>query len=336
MARPKSRINAKVEPSQSGLLDALRFCKLVTKSEGPPNETHFLLSNNGATAFNGVLAAGCRINEDVHCAPNADLITQALSKCGEQLSITQLDNGRLSIKSGKFKCLVPCIDPQLLTVAIPDAPLAVIDDRFKEAVEAVSVLASADAQSVVAASVLMAGGSVIATDRKMLMEAWHGIDLPYGIALPKAFAVALTKIPRKLTKFGFSQSSCTFYFEDESWLRSQFYAEPWPDVRGILDRKCNPWPVPNDFWKALDAIEPFADEDCVFFDTGIMRSHADANEGASYEVYGIPKGCIFTIKQLNIIRPYVKQIDFIAPGMHTNTMCMWFGDKVRGAIAGRE
>ena len=336
MARLKSRTNVKATESQSGLLDALRFCKFVTKSEGPVCDTHILLANHQAIAFNGILAAGCKISEDIICAPNADLIVQALSKCGEQLSITQLDNGRLSIKSGKFKCLVPCIDAQLLTVAIPDAPLAIIDDRFKEAVEAVSVLANADAQSVVAASILMAGASVIATDRKMLMEAWHGIDMPYGIALPKAFAVALTKIPKKLAKFGFSQSSCTIYFEDESWLRTQFYAEPWPDIRGILDRKCNAWPLPNDFWKALDAIEPFAEEDCVFFDTGIMRSHLSEGEGASYELYGIPKGPIFTIKQLNIIRPHVKQIDFIAQGMHTNTMCMWYGDRIRGAIAGRE
>jgi hypothetical protein len=167
------------------------------------------------------------------------------------------------------------------------------------------------------------------------MEFWHGIDLPYGIAIPKIFATTLSKIQKKLTKFGFSQSSATFYFEDESWLRTQFYAEPWPDIRNILDIKCNLWPVPNDFWKAIDAIEPFANE-CVYFDQGLIKTHADSNEGATYECYGIPAGPIYSIKQLKVIRPYAKQIDFMAPGIHNNSyMLIWYGDRCRGAIAGR-
>lgn len=336
MARPKKRNDSVKEASNSSLLSALKFCNLVTKSEGAPFETHILLDNHNAIAFNGILASAHRISEDIKCAPNAELITQALSKCGDNLSITQLDNGRLSIKSNKFKCIVPCIDPTLLNAALPDPPLAAIDDRFKEAVAAVAGLPSETAQSVVAASVLMAGASVIATDRVTMMEAWHGIDLPYGIALPKTFATTLTKINKKLTKFGFSQSSATFFFEDESWLRTQFFAEPWPDVRSILDRKCNPWPIPNDFWKALDAIEPFSDEGNVFFDNGVMRSHINEGEGASYECFSLTKGPVFSIKQLNTIRPYVEQIDFMAQGIHTNSMCMWFGKSCRGAIAGRE
>lgn len=333
MARRPKSLTPKAEIS-SGLLDALKFCKLVTKSEGPPSETHVLLSNHSAIAFNGILAVGQHIAEDIYCAPNADLMASALAKCGEQFSITQLDNNRLSIKSNKFKALVPCIDPQIIYPAAPDAPQAVIDDRFKEAMAAVCGLASDTAQSVVAASILMAGASLIATDRKVMMEFWHGSDLPYGIPLPKTFGQVLTKINKKLTRFGFNQSSCTFYFEDDSWIRSQFFAEPWPDVRSILDRSCNAWPVPNDFWKALDAVAPFSDDENIFFDTGIMRSHPDEGVGASFEVYGLPKGLIFSIKQLNYIRSYAEQIDFAAPGVYD--MLMWFGKNCRGAIAGRK
>ena len=333
MPRPKSR--AKVEANHSSFLEALKFANLICKSEGSPNETHLLLHNNHLVAFNGILACGCRITEDINCAPNAELIVQALSKCGDNLSITQLDNNRLSIKSGKFKCIIPCIEPSLLGVAIPDPPQAIIDDRFKEAVEAVAPLASETAQSVITASILIAGASVLATNRHVMMEFWHGIDLPYGIAIPKAFATTLSKIQKKLIKFGFSQSSTTFYFDDESWLRTQFYAEPWPDIRNILDAKCNLWPVPNDFWKAIDAIEPFSDE-CIYFDQGLIKTHADSDEGATYECYGIPKGPIYLIKQLKLIRPYAKQIDFMAPGIHNNSyMLMWQGDQCRGAIAGR-
>lgn len=326
---PKRLKSLKPQAAESSLLHALQFCALVTKKEGPPNECHILLSNHSAIAFNGILAVGCKIVEDLSCAPNAELITNALSKCGDQFSITQLDAARLSIKAGKFKAIVPCIDPTLIYPAQPDSNIAVIDDRFKEAMEAVCVLASETAQSVVAASVLMAGASLIATDRKTMMEYWHGLDLPIGIALPKSLGNILGKIKKPLKGFGYSQSSVTFWYDD-CWLRSQFYAEPWPDVRGILDRKCSLWPMPADFYKALDAIEPFCD-DAVYFDTGIMRSHLDENIGACYECYSIPKGLSFSIKQLNIIRPYIEQVDFMAEGH----MMMWQGKSCRGAVMGR-
>ena len=332
-SRPKKRTESK--PASTGLLTALKFCQLVTKSEGAPFETHILLSNYTAVAFNGVLATGIKIDEDINGAPNANLIVQALSKCGDNLSITQLDQLRLSIKSNKFKAIVPCIDSALMTAAIPDPQVALLNDRFKEAMAAVCTLPSETAQSVIAASILMAGASLIATDRKVMMEYWHGQDLPYGIALPKAFATALIKCPKSLRGFGFSTNSATFWFEDDSWLRSQFFAEPWPDIRTILDRKCNPWPIHADFYRGLDSVEPFSETGDVYFDSGIMRSDHDENVGASFEIFGLPKGPVFSIKQLNLIRPFVKEIDFMAQGTHTTNMCLWYGESCRGAIAGR-
>lgn len=334
MAKRPKPVRSEVK-AESSLLQALQFCSLVTKKEGPPAETHILLFNHQAIAFNSILAVGHAIVEDLSCSPNAELITNALSKCGDQFSITQLDINKLSIKAGKFKAIVPCIDPTLIYPAAPDPNIAALDDRFKEAMEAVCVLASETAQSVVAASVLMARASLIATDRKSMMEYWHGLDLPTGIALPKVLGAVLSKIKKPLKGFGYSQSSVTFHY-DNCWLRSQFYAEPWPDIRNILDRKCNLWPLPNDFYKALDAVESFSQDEAVYFDNGIIRSHKDENIGACHEVFSLPAGLSFSIKQLNIIRPYVEQVDFMAEGPHKgSTMLMWMGKNCRGAVMGR-
>src|SRR5216683_1418653 len=243
MARkPKSKIES------NSLLAALSFCKIVTKSEGPINLQHILLKDHWAIASNGILSCGHKIIEDINCAPNADSIVNALSKCDEQISITQLDN-KLSIKSGKFKVAIPCIDPTLLYVSIPDPSCAPLTNAFKEAVEAVGVLASETAQSIICASILISGASVIATDRHVILEYWHGNDLPIGIALPKSFAVAISKCNKNCIGFGFSNNSVTIHFDDESWLKSQIFLEPWPDIKSILDRKANYWPIPTEFYK---------------------------------------------------------------------------------------
>ena len=335
MPRPKKRTNEAIpETKSNAFVEALRFVGLVTKEVGPANETHVSLGSNWATAFNGIIAVGSKIIEDIYAAPNNKLLIEALSKCGEHLSITQLDNNRLSIKSDKFKAIVPCVDPQLMTIAVPDEPIAIINDRLKQAIEIVGILANEDAQSVVAASILLSKGSAIATNRHVIFEYYHGIDLPNGLALPKALVQPLTKNKKVLSKFGFSQSSATFYFEDESWIRSQFYAEPWPDVRPILDRSCNPWPVPADFWTGLAAVAPFSPDGAIFFHNGMLSSHTETGQGATFEVAGLPGGPIYSSRQLAFIKPYADKIDFLAPGP-AGPMLMFYGPNIRGAIAGR-
>ncbi len=123
------------EKTSSRLLEVVHFLSLVSREEGPPNETHILLKDRTATAFNGTIAAGAIIEEDLHCAPHAKTFLNALQKCGENYSLTQLDQSKLSIKSGPFKAIIPCIDPTLLYFPTPDANVAPIDDSFKSSLQ---------------------------------------------------------------------------------------------------------------------------------------------------------------------------------------------------------
>lgn len=325
MKRPKQK------PNDSKLLVSLKNMSNVLKAEGHIYETHVLLANNWATAHNGVIGVGEPISEDLYACPNAFMLRDALSKCGEGFSITQLDY-KLSIKSGKFKALVPCIPPENLPCSFPDASIAQIDNRLRDAIAVVSPITENE-NSVVTASILIYNGSVTATDRKLILQAWHGISLP-TLALPKAIIGPLVKNTKTLNGFGFSNSSCTVHYDDKSWLKSQFFAEQWPNVDDILNKKTNLWDLPEGFYEAVKALEPFSEDGNVYFDNNVMRSHPSEDKGASYEVYGLPRGPIHNIKQLKIVEPYMKKVDFLVP--HHNSKMMFFqSDKVRGAIAGR-
>lgn len=330
---PKPRTK---QETKSSLLTALEFCSCVSEKIGAPMETHIGLKANWAVAFNGVVAAGAPIQEDIYCYPHTLLFIEGLSKCDENFSLTQLDNGRLSVKSGKFKAVVPCLDPAIMQEALPDPQIVGITNKFKEAVEAVGVLASENAQHVLTASVLMNGHSVISTNRTMLFEYWHGLDLPPNIPLPKEFVKALAAQKKNLTGFGFSKCSATFYFEDGCWLRTQLYDAQWPDVSRILNIEGNLWSIDPSFFKALDAVEPFSEDGNVYFDTGLLMSHPDTQHGANHECTGLPKGAIYPIKQLKMMKPYVKKIDYMANGLHDSSYCLKFeGDSCRGVISGR-
>lgn len=320
----------------SELLTSLKALSQITTTVGAPYETHVLLKNNWATVFNGIIAGGEKITEAISACPHNELMIAALAKCGQQIAFTQLDNGRLSIKSDKFRAIIPCLNPDDMPAAFPDTPVAQLDDRLKASIAAVAPLAEEGESDILTASILIHGGSVVATDRRVIIQHWHGIDLPPMLALPKAVIAPIIKNSKSLAQFGYSNSSATLYYEDGSWLRSQFFAKQWPAVDPILDVKTNAWPLPEDFYKAVRALEPFSETGNIYFDAGVMRSHLSPDAGASYEIYGLPKGPIFDIKQLKAIEPFVKLIDFTVTGRNGNPMTIFYGDGVRGAIAGRE
>lgn len=332
MARHAPRSKPATETKSNALLEALKFVSVVAKEIGPPYQTNVKLQGNWAIMADGVVAAGHKIAEDIYACPHTLRFVDALSRSGEAMNLTQLE-GKLSVKSGKFRALVPCLDPALLPGATPDAPVAAIDDRLRAGLEAVGHLASEGGQKVWAASVLLKSGSLIATDGHLILEYWHGIDLPPGLALPKSAINALVKNAKGLTQFGFTPgNSATFYFVDGSWIKTQLYSEPWPDVSHILNYETKPWPMPDGFYTALAAVAPFSEDGFVRFDDGVLRSHESLEAGASYDVAGLPKGPVFNAKQLKSIQPFAKTIDFF--GGPERLSAYFYGDSVRGALTG--
>src|SRR5216684_1200721 len=333
---PRPRKVKLTEVKSSSFLDALKFLSLITKEQGSPNETHIYLSSKWAFCFNGTISAATPITEDINCCPNNSLIIEALSKCKNGYSFN-LNENKLSLKSDKFKAFIPCIDPTIYQLTVPDPPTLRIDDRFRLAIEAVNVFPHMESsESIVLLSILMNGQTVVGSDSKVIFEYWHGLELPLGLSIPKTFASAFIKITKKLIKFGYSQSSVTFYYEDQSWIKTQLHAKLWPDISAILNKTSNPYPLPADFFDALVAVAPFSQNGQVYFDAGTMRSHSETGVGASFEVVGLPRGPVFPAKQLALLKPWAETVDFLVPGPHQgSTMLLAYGSKMRGAIAGR-
>lgn len=334
MAR-KPRAKAAEAKASNQFLDALKFVGTILSDKGSVNETHVFMNNKWAVAFNGTMATGYKIEEDIYAYPQYKLLIEALSKCGDYMSITQLESDRLSIKSGKFKAIVPGVHPLLFECKAPDAPVAPIDDRLKLAFETIGVIQNENTNRVIDNSILMNGSTLVASNGIIILEYWHGLNLPIGLSIPKAFVTPLSKTSKKLAKFGFSRSSITLYYEDDSWIKTQLWAGTWPDVRAVLDRPNNPYPIPGGFFEGLGAIAPFADSGLVYFGQECLHSHVSGDQGASYDVPGLPKGPAYSVKNLALIKPHCHTVDFLTPGQYPNTYMLYFyGPNVRGAIAG--
>lgn len=319
----------KSEQEPSALLETLKFVSVAQHSDGLPYQTHCRIAGGTVIAFDGGMAVGSFVDEELNVCPNTKILIAALEKCKERISITELDSGRLSVKSGKFRALVPCLPFGDLQAIEPDVPCANISDALKPALAAVLPLTVDSDAEPFKCAVLLQAQTVVATNRHVIIEAWHGIDLPPGLLIPRASANAIAKSKKPLKLFGFSHNSATFYFEDNSFIRTQLFESKFPAYERVLNIDTNPWPLPGGFYEALDNVATFSEDGRVYFRDGKMCSHIDDESGASFEVDGLKNDLCFNIEYLNLIREHAHKMHFDATA---NGMSAFFGDNVRGGI----
>lgn len=315
--------------SKISLVKALAFAEGVLKSDRSFAQQHCYIGRGQLVAFDGTLAAGHPISEDIEAVPHSGKLLKALERSDENVSVTLNDTKRISVKSGKFRAVISCLDIGAFYSPTADTPIATISDTLREGFKAITHITKDTADKVHFASVLVRAGSMCTTDGRTMFEYWHGLDLPL-MALPKAAAIAVTKTEKKLVRFGYSGHSATFHFEDGSWIRTLLYSDTWPDVDHVLAGAPQCYPVPPSLFAAVRAVAPFCEESgAVWFHPEAVATGASLTEGATHEVAGLLSGPVFNFEQLAQIEPLVKTISFEGSGQ-----AFFYGDNVRGKIVG--
>src|SRR6187551_2425743 len=165
---PKKKVRARrpkktEEPSAAAsLIAGLKFISPAQKKAGTIQQQYSAIAGHWIAASNGILTIGAKIEDDLTACPHSTQLLDALLKCGHELSITQLSETALSVKSDKFKAVIPCVSFAEVGLTGPDNQIAVIDDRIKAALECVMCLATDGAPNAVHAAVLLQAGSAVA------------------------------------------------------------------------------------------------------------------------------------------------------------------------------
>lgn len=328
MAKPKQP-KQPPEPTKPTLLEALKFIKLAQLDAGSPINRHCVLFGQWAYGFDGILSAGHPIDEDLAVAPLTGKLIQALERADDHMAMVALPSG-LSVKAGRFRAVIPCFPLADMPDIRPDPPMTAIDDRLRAGFAAVGPLATEGAQHVITAAIRLGPGTVVATNRHMLIEYWHGIDLPV-LLLPKQVVKAIESVKTPLAQFGFSAGSATFYFTDGSWVKTQLYNEKYPNFDNVLNKPSDQWPITPGLFDALRKLKPFiGDAKGVMFSKNLLHTSRNKElEGSCYEVAGLPDGRYFNLEYLLLMENVAKTVDY-GTG---DTALMFQGDNVRGAIS---
>lgn len=313
------------------MLDSLRFVQgAVAKKDFVPALTHFRIHGGTIRGFNGMLGLCCPIDLDLDCSPKALQFVKAVQTCKDTIQLHMTPAGRLSVKSGKFKALVDCIQDSFPEVS-PEGQELQLDGGLLKVLKLLAPFIADDASRPWARGILLRGQSAFATNNIVLIERWLGYTFPVEINIPKSAVTELIRIGEEPESLQVTENSVTFHFAGKRWLRTQTYSTQWPDLSRILDRPAAPQPIPDGLWDAAVDLLPFVDElGRLFLAPGqVTTGHGDG-AGAAIDVPGIQAEGCFNAQQVILLKGVAKTLDLGGyPGP-----CAFFGDQIRGALIG--
>lgn len=306
---------AKVAKAAQGLLDAIGFVESAT-DDAQDYMSHVRMAGGWMIAFDGSIAAGHPVEEDLTVCPHLKRLKEAVGRAGATMALAAQENGRLGVTGDKARFTVPCLPGSALFPVMPDPSIATLDDGLKNGFAATVALAKEDADTIHEQSVLLRANTVVGCNGNLALEYWHGIDLPPGLGIPHKAAKAVAKQSLPLVGFGWDMGrSVTFHFANGAWIKTQLMAGEWPDIDRVLNAPTYFAPTPEGLFEALDAILSFSEDGAVHFHEDKLKStygnaEGGALYGAAYDVPGLQKGTSLTGRLLKLAKPAAAEMDY--------------------------
>jgi len=315
------------------VLQSLKFVQgAVSKKDFVPALTHFQIRDGRITGYDGKMSLSAPIALDLDCCPKADTFAKAIATCEETAQLHMAANGKLAVRSGKFKAAVECLPPELYPGVVPQGDYVQVNGNLLEAFRIMYDFSAEDASRPWAAGVLLDGNYMVATNNVVFAQHWIGFHFPYRANIPRATVKELLRIGENPTVIQITGNSIVFHYEGDRWLQSHLVQHEWPNVDGLM-AKIQPWHqqdfgLTQDFWEAIDTLEPFVDGlNHLYMDEDGM--HTAKVDGADVQVKGLPQAVV-NHKMLTLLAGVAHTLDI---GAWPQPMT-WYGENIRGLFVG--
>lgn len=332
---PRERAKKTKHNPATSFLTALKFVSLAQTKNGETNATHCSITNNWLCTTLGAITVGTYVQEPIACCPHTGQLVEALKSVETEMSVTQIETHSLSIVSGDMRAIVECQPISAIEIPAPDAPVAEVNDRVVQALWEASKAVNEKGQ-LKYQSIYFGPNIAYATKGEILIEAYHGFDMPHLFRLPVKIASVLRRSGKKLERFGYSEQSVTFWFEDGSFIRSQIFEPGKIEYDHLMLKDYSDLvEVPTNFFNAMIKVGTFSQPPYVYFKQGeIVASYFDEIT-TSFKFSELPEGVGFDSSLIKLIKDWathicIKKIDRNGFIMHV------YGEQTRAVIASLE
>jgi hypothetical protein len=113
---------------------------------------------------------------------------------------------------------------------------------------------------------------------------------------------------------GYGATTVTFWYEDDSWIRTQRFVETYPDVAKLLNTPVNAIPFPIGLFSAAKQLAPFSEDGRIYCANGKASSHAFGkadtfNARLTLDVSGINASRIYMLESIKHVEKYIQRYD---------------------------
>lgn len=313
------------------ILQALKFVQgSVAKKDFVPALTHFKIGGGRIQGYNGNVSLSCPIPLDLEVTPNAIKFIKAIETCKVETAISLTPTKRLSIKSGSFKAFVECTDEAFPHV-YPEGATIELENGLLGILKKLQPLIAVDASRPWATGIMFRGSSAFVTNNIIVAEQWLGYSFPVEVNIPAVTIRELLRIKEEPISIQVTETSITFHYTGDRWLRSQLTPLGWPDLSKLLGRESNQITPPEGFYDGLRDLVPFVDELFrVYLHDGYASTTKEENAGARVDIPNLKGIGCFNINQLLLLEGNATHIDLL----QYPSPCLFYGENMRGCIAG--
>lgn len=319
------------------MLETLKFVQgAVAKQDFVPALTHFRISNGKIKDFNGTLGICSPIAIDLDIAPRAAQFVRAIAACQEEISLHVADNGKLCVRSGKFKTFVDCADKNEYPDIEPVGRNVELGKNFIAALKKLEPFIAEDQSRPWACGVLFESESAYATNNVVFVEMWLGYKVVDRVNIPATAIRELIRIEKAPIRMQMTDTHIVFHYDNGAWLSTQLLTQLWPNVSAMI-AKLNPKgckKAPAGLWDALEQLLPFTDANtlhrCYMLGDSLSTTDQTDAAGTSVAVDGLPDKGVYNAKRLFSLKDVAERINFDA----YPSVTPFFGDNTRGLIVG--
>lgn len=316
------------------MLEALKFCVgSIAKKDFLPALTHFVIEDGHVRGFNGVMALSSPIDFDIACKPKADTLIKAISVCEDVIQLSLTPTGRLSVKSGLFKVLIPCVQDTTIHPHPQGEEVPIDGPVFFEGVKKLDPFMGTDASRLWANGILIREKSLFATNNIVLTQYWNGFDFGRPLVIPREAIKQIIRIGIPPTRAQLTETSLTLHYDGSGrWLRTQLYdASAWPNIQAILEGTAEFKTIDKSIFVALEKLRPSVQElGAVYFRGNKITTLPVDTDGAEHGVNSMLPAGKYNVDILASIESIAEMIDW----SHYPKRCLFRGDRIRGAIIG--
>jgi DNA polymerase III sliding clamp (beta) subunit (PCNA family) len=290
----------------------------------------FHIYNGRIQGQNGRIAIDAPFPDMGDITVPAERFLKAVDACDGEPKISVTEEGKLSIKKGAFRAVLPLHDHTAFPRAEKTGEVLATCDGLIAMLRRLRPFISEDASRPWALGILLRADYAYATNNVILART--PFEWSFGDIILPVYAIdELLRIGEEPTVVLVDDTALTFEYKSGAWLRAQLLTGGWPAVENKFDDIPQLEPVPDGLREAVEKVLPFC-PDPKFPLIALSANGVSTAEGehmAAVEGIVLPEGR-YRAETLLAVLEVAKRIsleDYPRP-------VMFSGDQIEGMFVG--